>query len=163
MIFSHDFRDLGLKPHLYSITPITPLLNLRRKDTFESPEIRSPTFDAKAQIFEIRIPMLKPGVQKIQMVTKYFVKGSSWVIQGSLSVHEPLCSVMGSFLPLWNSFLAPPRSFLTPQRSFSESQASFVASGGYIFGTSELLFGTLASFLTSRGSFWRPMAACSVF
>jgi len=39
---SHEFRDLGLKPHLYSIIPITPLLNLRRKDTFESPEIRSP-------------------------------------------------------------------------------------------------------------------------
>ena len=28
-------------------------------------QIRSPTFDAKAQIFEIRIPVLKPGVQKM--------------------------------------------------------------------------------------------------
>ena len=106
---SKEFKDLGLKPNLYSITP---MLNPRRKDTFESPEIRSPTFDAKAQIFEIWIPMLKPGVwriqirsptfdakaqifeiripmlklgvRKIQMVTKYFVWGSSWAIQRPL-------------------------------------------------------------------------------
>ena len=53
---SQEFRDLGLKPNLYSITPITPMLNPRRKDMFESPEIRFPTFDAKALIFEIRVP-----------------------------------------------------------------------------------------------------------
>ena len=52
------------------------MLNPRQKDMFERPEIRSPTFDAKAQIFEIRIPMLKPGVWKMQMHTKYFVLGS---------------------------------------------------------------------------------------
>ena len=103
---SQEFKDLGLKPNLYSITP---MLNPRRKDMFESPEIRYPTFDAKAQIFEIQIPMLKPGVQKIQMVTKYFVLGSLWAIQGRFLVHEPPRGVMDSFLPLWSSFSAPSR------------------------------------------------------
>ena len=65
---SQEFRDLGLKPNLYSITPITPMLNPRRKDMFESPEIRFPTFDAKALIFEIRVPRfgLRPSMLELR-------------------------------------------------------------------------------------------------
>ena len=71
-----EFKALTKAPSLFDHSDHSDA-KPRRKDTFESPEIRSPTFDAKAQIFEIRILMLKPGVRKIQMVTKYSVWGSS--------------------------------------------------------------------------------------
>ena len=62
---------MRLKPHLYSITLATsmsqsPMLKPRSSDLrCSSPGLRSPTFDsmifdAQAQIFHIRAPMLEP-------------------------------------------------------------------------------------------------------
>ena len=46
-----EFRNLGLKPpSLLQLNSVHSDAEPRRKDTFESSEIRSPTFDAKAQI-----------------------------------------------------------------------------------------------------------------